>query len=71
MTAWDFICLFMPIASREKPGHMASRSEIKRWCQQKAVYFNGEVVEWNAEINFNISSLVLFPKSQRWKTTLW
>ncbi len=70
MTAWEFICTFMPIASREKPGSMATRSEIKRWIQNKAVRFNAETVEWNEEIDFPIISLVLFPESKT-KTTLY
>lgn len=73
MTAWEFICSFMPIASRERPGQMATRSEIKRWMQNKAVLFNAETMTWDEEIDFPIISLVLFPKSDGilGKTTLF
>lgn len=43
----------------------ASSSELKRWLQNKAVIINGEVLDWNEEIDFPVFSLVLFPKSRR------
>lgn len=48
----------------------ASNSELKRWCHNQAVIFNGESVTWDEEIDFPIISLVLFPNGKN-KTTLW
>lgn len=40
-----------------------SNSELKRWCQNKAVIINGESVAWDEKIDFPIFSVVLFPKN--------
>ena len=64
MTAWDFlkelnkVCYFM---SREKTGK-ATKSELKRWLQNKAVSINGERVRFDQEIAFPITEMFLFPK---------
>lgn len=70
VTHWEFLCLFMPLPSRERPPSAASRSEIKRWIQNKAVLFNHEPAGWDEMIDYPIFSLVLFPKSKH-RTTLW
>lgn len=73
MTAWEFlidlhkICHFI---SRERKLGRASHSELKRWCHNQAVIFNGESVKWDEAIDFHITSLVLFPKSRN-KVTLY
>jgi hypothetical protein len=41
----------------------ASNSELKRWCQNKALIINGETVDWNEPMDFPMFSVVLFPKS--------
>ena len=40
-----------------------SNSELKRWCMNKAVEINGERVNWDQEIQFPITSMILFPKN--------
>jgi len=70
MTAWDFlkdlnnVCCFM---SRERTGR-ATNSELKRWCENKAVSINGNRVKFNDEIQFPITSMFLFPNH---KVTLY
>ena len=46
----------------------ASVSELKRWCNNNAVILNNERVKWDQEIQYPITSLVLFPKNP---VTLW
>lgn len=66
MNAWEFlmdlnsVCHFM---SRERTGK-ASNSELKRWCQNKAVSINGERVGFDTEISFPITEMYLFPKNR-------
>jgi len=65
MTAWFFlrdlhvICQFQ---TREgsKVGP-ATRAELKRWLQNKAVEINGKRMNWDEEIEFPITSFILFP----------
>ncbi len=67
MTHWDFLkelntgCHFM---SRERSGR-ASNSELKRWLQNRAVEVNGTRPRFNDEVQFPITSMVLFPKRGR------
>lgn len=69
-TAWEYICRVTEFVwSRERPG-FASRSEKKRWLQNKAVWINGEPIAWDAPIDFPVNSIVLFPKGKH-KTTIW
>lgn len=64
MNTWQFLmelhqaCSFM---SRERTGK-ASNSELKRWCKNQAVVINGKRMKWDDAIDFNIESMVLFPK---------
>ena len=66
MKAWDFlkelntVCHFM---SRERSGK-ASNSELKRWCQNKAVSINGKRMNFDDEIEFPITEMFLFPKNK-------
>lgn len=72
MTLFDFIkeldklCNFQSI---ERDGK-ASNSEIKRWIQNGAIVVNGNKPrDPFIEIEFPITSMILFPKGRR--TTLW
>jgi len=64
MTAWELlrdlntVCHFM---SRERTGR-ATNSELKRWCQNKAVSINGKRVRFDEEIEFPVTEMFLFPK---------
>ncbi len=47
-----------------------SNSELKRWCKDRVVVFNGErLTDPDEEVLFPITSLVFFPKGKR-KTTV-
>jgi hypothetical protein len=69
MNAWQFlmslnaVCHFQ--TKEGKKVGKVSNSELKRWIQNKAFVINGETVEWNEPIDFNVFSVVLFPKNQR------
>jgi len=64
MTAWELlrdlntVCHFM---SRERTGR-ATNSELRRWCQNKAVSINGKRVQFDEEIEFPVTEMFLFPK---------
>jgi hypothetical protein len=67
MNAWMFlrnlheVCHFQ---SREgKKVGKASTSELKRWIQNGALVINNEKVTVDEEIDFPITSVVLFPKN--------
>lgn len=51
------------LMSRERSGK-ASKSELKRWCERRSVIMNGESVEPRESLDFEITSLVLFPKGK-------
>jgi len=57
-------------ASMEKPGQMATKSEVRRWCEQGSVLMNGERVGALEEMDFPLISVVLHPKSGK-RVTLW
>jgi len=67
MTAWEFLRSLHNVCSfqtREgKKVGKASSSELKRWIQNKALIINSETVEWNEQIDFEVFSVVLFPKN--------
>jgi len=69
LTAWEFLCdlhLVCHFQTREgKKVGDASKSELKRWCQNKAFIINGEPIEWNDLMDFPLFSVILFPKSRR------
>ena len=51
--------------SREFPKQKASKSEMKRWLNSSSVIVNGvKPTKWDSEIEFPVSQLVLFPKSE-------
>lgn len=70
-TAWDWLHeITKYMWSREgKPG-FASKSEKKRWLLNKAVIVNGEPLVFNELIDFPVFSIVIFPKSDKNRTTL-
>jgi hypothetical protein len=66
MNAWMFlrdlhtICHFQTREGRL--AGEASAPELKRWLKNGAVVINGEKIAWDAEIEFPVTSLVLFPR---------
>lgn len=66
MKAWHYLinndCL-KEMQSREKPGTTATNSEKRRWLQNKSVIINDKKPGPDEEIEFPISNLVFFPKS--------
>lgn len=48
----------------------ASNSEIRRWLLNKAVIINGQHLAWDQEIEFPVTSLVFFPRSEKKRTTV-
>ena len=48
----------------------ASKSNIRRWFDNKAVQINGIKPNWNDECVFPITELILFPKSSERRITL-
>jgi hypothetical protein len=75
MIAWKFLmelnhlCRFQ--TKEGKRVGDVSNSELKRWCQNKAVHVNGEPVTWDEELDFPISAFVLFPNSEKQRVTLF
>lgn len=75
MNAWKFlmslneVCHFQTKEGR-KTGPV-SNSELKRWIQNNSLQINGEGVKWDEEIDFPIISVVLFPKNQKFRCTLF
>ena len=60
----DYLAQFKPF-SRERIGE-ASKSEMQRWFEQKAVQVNGKPLAWDEPVfPKDVSSLVLFPKGKR------
>lgn len=47
--------------SKERPAPVTN-SEMKRWCDNKSVILNGKTVKWDAQVEFPVTSLILFPK---------
>lgn len=70
MNAIDFLAPFF-FASMEKPGKLATKSEIRRWIRQGTVLFNGERVEEVEIIDFPLISVVLHPNNGAKRITLW
>ena len=71
MQAWRFLCS-LPHVPMQLKGDMpvtASNSERRRWLQNKSVIINGEKPNWDDEIEFPITQLVFFPKSQQKRCT--
>ena len=49
----------------------ASKSELKRWIQQRVVMINYTFPAWDEPMNFPVFSLVLFPKGGMKRTTIF
>lgn len=73
MQALEFLLSLRPALpfSIEKPCQLATNSEVRRWCNNRAVRINGEFVGWDDGIKFPITDLVFFPQSRKRKTTLF
>lgn len=70
MTALELILHLGVIPmSVEDPCTTPSKSEIRRWLDQKAVLINGKRPSHKEEVHFPIVELVFFPKGSR-KTTV-
>lgn len=75
MNAWNFlrslhsVCHFQSCEGK-KVGD-ASASELKRFLQNGAVQINGERITWDEEIDFQIISVVMFPKNEKKRCTLF
>jgi len=63
------VCAFQTIEG-SKVGS-ASNSELKRWCQNKCVEINFELVKWDDPMPPFIKSFVLFPKNKKKRCTLF
>ena len=50
--------------SKERPLQKASNSEMKRWLEKGSIEINGKFPTWNEEIEFPITSFVLFSKTK-------
>lgn len=72
MKAWDFLCSIPHVPMQFNGDHpvKASNSERKRWLQNKAVVINGIRPNWDDEIEFPVTQLVFFPKSDK-RTTMF
>jgi len=74
-TAWTFLIRLSQMHGgfHSKEGNKVakvSNSELKRWIQNSALIINGEQVKWDELIDFPVFSIVLFPKSEKQRTTL-
>jgi hypothetical protein len=60
------------LRSTGNPGEKASKSEIRRWLQQSSVMIDGvKLTSEKTMIKFPIKSLVLFPKSETKRITIF
>jgi len=57
-------------SSKDKPGTKASNSELRRWLERKSVRINGKFTNWDEEIEFPVTDLVLFPKNDKGRITI-
>ena len=74
-TTWTFLIRLSQLhcGFHSKEGDKAakvSNSELKRWLMNSAVIINGEQVKWDELIDFPVFSIVLFPKSDKHRTTI-
>jgi hypothetical protein len=57
--------------SAERPCTLASNGEVRRWMLNGAVLLNGVPLHPNEEVEpCRVTSLVLFPRSEKRRTTL-
>lgn len=55
---------------KKSPPEYPTRSEIRRWLDQKAVRINGTFPNSKDMVTYPITDLVFFPKSAKRKTTV-
>ena len=67
ITAHEFLCSIthVPCGMNGNKPVEASKSERRRWLENKAVIINGMRPEPDDEVTFPITELVFFPNSQR------
>jgi len=74
-TVLDFLISLRPMLpySSEHPGKPASNSEVRRWCNSGGmILLNGEpVTKADQPIQYPVTQLVFFPKSQKRRTTIY
>lgn len=70
-TAYEVV-LFLGVipASIEKAPEPASKSEVRRWLENSAVVINGKKPKPMDLVEFPITQLVFFPKSDKRRTTV-
>jgi hypothetical protein len=56
--------------SKENPNIPASRSEIRRWLANGVLHINGKAVKADDIIDYEIKTVVLFPKNALKRVTL-
>lgn len=49
----------------------ASNSALRRMIEQGAIRFNGRILQPNTVLNFPLISVIMFPKSEKFYSTLW
>jgi hypothetical protein len=50
----------------------ASNSELRRWINSQVLQINGEpMTSWDELIDFPIMSVVMWPKNEQKRTTIW
>lgn len=64
MKAWQLLAPFS-FASIERPGTIATRSEVRRWLRQGWVKANAEPLGDNEEVDFPLISLILHNADKR------
>lgn len=72
-TGLDCIMLLNEVCqfhSTERPPEKASKSELRRLLDQSAFRINGKIVKSKDVIEFPITSVVLFPKSETKRITI-
>ena len=82
MTTMNALQLLIDIAGGPK-GHgwqtkegtkvgRASNSELRRWLNSRVLQINGEpIMSWDENIDFPIMSVVMWPKNEHQRSTLF
>lgn len=69
MKAIEWLTLYnYGLCSTERPGSIASNSQLKRWFNTKSVKMNGRSPSYNQQMGDVLYQLVLFPKGKRKST---
>ena len=73
LTALELLMVLGPWQTKEgKKVGPASNSELRRWIANSVLHINGEVCnKWDEKIDFPVFSIVLWPKNEKQRTTLW